>query len=159
MSQAGARHRWIRHHGVKYLRELLHGQAEIFEAHPLALRTAAPQTDIAPDITPDIAIARLPDTRYLQHHPYPEDIYWLIEVADATALTDHVETKGQLYAAAGIREYWVINATSQDLIICKNLQGGDFWTQMTLKIGMIRTTAFPDLAIDVARLLDIPTDD
>ena len=31
---------------------------------------------------PDIAIVRLLESRYDEHHPYPEDIYWLIEVAN-----------------------------------------------------------------------------
>ena len=35
-----------------------------------------------------LAVVRLPKTIYKQHHPYPEDIYWLIEVrpTDAIAL-------------------------------------------------------------------------
>lgn len=147
MQPDGELHCFMRHRAVQYLRELLQGRAEIFEAHPIALPTANPQ--------PDIAVVRLPDTRYLQHHPYPEDIYWLVEVSDAT-LTYDVETKSQIYAAAGIREYWVIDIPSQNLIVFKDLQAGNFWTQMTLEIGRLKLIAFPELAIDAHRLLDIP---
>lgn len=58
----------------------MQGKAKGFEVHPITLDTLEPQ--------PDIAIVRLPDIRYLQHHSYSNDIDWLIDVADTTLAYD-----------------------------------------------------------------------
>ncbi|NEO84462.1 MAG: Uma2 family endonuclease [Spirulina sp. SIO3F2] len=147
MSPEGELHRFVNHRGVKYLRNLMRGQAEIFEAHLITLASSEPQ--------PDIAIVCLPDTRYLAHHPYPEDIYWLVEVADTT-LTYDLETKRQLYAQAGIREYWVIDVTGRKLMVFKDLKQGDFATCQTLQTDTIKPIAFPDVEVPVRQLLELP---
>ena len=147
MAPEGEFHRFVNHRGVKYLRSVMQGKAEIFEAHPITLDSSEPQ--------PDIAVVRLPDTRYLQHHPYPEDIYWLIEVADTTLAYD-LEVKKKLYSAAGIQEYWVINVAKRELIIFSDLQNGEFQREQVITDGTIYAIAFPDVALDVAILVDIP---
>ena len=147
MAPEGEFHRFVNHRGVKYLRLVMQGKAEIFEAHPITLSHSEPQ--------PDIAIVRLPDTQYLKHHPYPNDIYWLIEVADTTLAYD-LGPKKQLYAAEGIQEYWVINVVKKELTVFTDLHNGEFLHQQNLSSGIISPTAFPDVAIDVAVLVDIP---
>jgi len=57
---------------------------------------------------PDIAIAQRLGREYLQHHPYPENIFWLIEYSDST-LSKDLEIKSKIYAEVGILEYWVVN--------------------------------------------------
>ena len=150
MAPEGEFHRFVNHRGVRYLREVMKGKAEIFEAHPITLPDSEPQ--------PDIAIVRLPDTRYLKHHPYPEDIHWLVEVADTT-LTYDLGAKRKLYAKAGIQEYWVIDVTKRQLTVFRDLQKGDFSTQTTLSQGVIHPISFPDVTIDVQRLVNIPEED
>ncbi|MEB3359492.1 MAG: Uma2 family endonuclease [Synechococcales bacterium] len=147
MAPEGEQHRFVCHRGVKYLRELLKDQAEVFEAHPITLPKSEPQ--------PDIAIVRLPDTRYLQHHPYPEDIYWLIEVSDTT-LTYDLETKRKLYAQAGIKEYWVVDVAQRQLTVFSDLQNDDFLTQKIVSNGIIYPVDFPDMAIAIDRFVNIP---
>ena len=80
MAPEGEFHRFINDRGAEYLRRMLQDRAKIFEAHPITLAKSEPQ--------PDIAIVGLGDRRYLKHHPYPADIYWLIEVADTTLSYD-----------------------------------------------------------------------
>jgi Uma2 family endonuclease len=41
-------------------------------------------------------------------HPRPEDIYLVVEVADATVEYDR-EVKADRYAAAGVPEYWLVD--------------------------------------------------
>lgn len=147
MAPEGEFHRFVNHRGVNYLREMMRGKAEVFEAHPITLADSEPE--------PDIAIVRLPDTRYLKHHPYPEDIYWLVEVADTT-LTYDLETKRKLYAASGIKEYWVINVADRQLTVFRDLQQSEFLTQNVVSSGTIHPTAFPDVAIEVDKLVSIP---
>jgi Uma2 family endonuclease len=147
MAPEGEFHRFVNHRGVKYLREIMKGKAEIFEAHPITLAESEPQ--------PDIAIVRRPDTRYLKHHPYPEDIYWLVEVADTT-LTYDLETKRTLYAQARINEYWVIDVAGRQLTVFRDLQNGDFLTKKTVNNGIMHPMAFPDVAIEIHQLVSIP---
>ena len=59
-----------------YLRDLLRGKAKIREAHPITLDNSEPE--------PDIAIVRFDDNNYASRHPYPQDIYWLVEVSNST---------------------------------------------------------------------------
>ncbi|MEO0988400.1 MAG: Uma2 family endonuclease, partial [Cyanobacteria bacterium J06639_14] len=58
-----------------YLRSLLGNRAQISEAHPITLND-----DSEP--IPDLAIVKPLGTVYLDHHPYPNDIHWLIEFSD-----------------------------------------------------------------------------
>ncbi|MGP1386588.1 MAG: Uma2 family endonuclease [Thainema sp.] len=147
MAPEGEFHRFINDRGAEYLRRILQSKAKVFEAHPITLVKSEPQ--------PDIAIVRLPDTRYLKHHPYPDEIYWLVEVADTT-LTYDLNTKRQLYAQAGIQEYWVIDIAGRQLTVFRDLQNGDFSTQITVKDGVIHPVAFPEVAIAVDPLVTIP---
>ncbi|MBT9315763.1 Uma2 family endonuclease [Leptothoe spongobia] len=147
MAPEGAFHRFINDRGAEYLRRVLQSKAKVFEAHPIILPDSEPQ--------PDIAIVRLPDTRYLQRHPCPKDIYWLIEVADTTLSYD-LDTKRKLYAGADIQEYWVIDVTKRQLTVFRDLQNDDFLTQRTASAGSIYPIAFPDIAIEVHKLVKIP---
>lgn len=65
---------------------------------------------------PDVVIAKLQKDKYRNHHPKPEDIYLIIEVADTTLKTDRT-IKQLLYAEAGIPEYWIINLKAQQVEI------------------------------------------
>lgn len=57
---------------------------------------------------PDIYIAVGQITSYLEHHPYPADLFLVIEVSDSTLSKDQGAKKIN-YAVAGIAEYWVID--------------------------------------------------
>jgi Uma2 family endonuclease len=63
---------------------------------------------------PDIVIARGKDEDYLVHHPYPEDILLLIEIADSSLEYDQT-TKLTVYAEAKIMHYWIVNLQSFQL--------------------------------------------
>lgn len=80
MSPEKPLHRYTNHNTVKYLRSLLQEKAEVMEAHPITLTDSEPE--------PDVVITRTPDELYFTRHPYPEDIYWLIEIADSTLAKD-----------------------------------------------------------------------
>lgn len=56
---------------------------------------------------PDIYLAKGAIESYT-HHPYPEDILLIIEVADTTLRRDRTAKKFS-YAVAGISEYWIID--------------------------------------------------
>lgn len=67
---------------------------------PVGLPTSEPE--------PDAVVLRGDETTYDQRSAEPPDIGIVIEVADTSLRTDRRE-KGQLYAAAGIAVYWIVN--------------------------------------------------
>ncbi len=59
------------------------------------------------ELIPDMTVARGTRVDYLDHHPMPEDVVVLVEVADTSAAKDLGE-KALQYAQAGIADYWVV---------------------------------------------------
>lgn len=137
-------HRFTNDSNAEYLREKLAGLAKVFESHPITLNNSEPE--------PDIAIVRLPNTNYLTCHPYPEDIYWLIEISNTT-LEDDLNRKKRIYASAGINEYWIVDLRNTELIIFRNPSGNDYKTKTTLNKGTVNSLAFPNLKIEVEKIL------
>jgi Uma2 family endonuclease len=56
----------------EYLRDVLGRQVQIRDGHPITLPSGS-------EPEPDIAIVQRVADNDLSHHPYPEDIFWLIE--------------------------------------------------------------------------------
>lgn len=132
---------------VKYLRNLLGDRAEVRETHPITLpNNSEPE--------PDVAIVRSPDTQYLTHHPYPEDVFWLIEYSDSTLAKD-LNTKQQIYAQAGILEYWVVNLQASELIVFRGIDHDSYEMEIRLNSGSISPLSFLDIEVEVRRLFSI----
>jgi Uma2 family endonuclease len=144
MSPEGVYHSFCCRGTAKYLRLILGDRAEISEAHPITL-----VNDL--DSEPDIAILRTPDTLYQTRHPFPNDIFWLIEIANSTLVKD-LGVKRELYAQAGISEYWVMNLQSLELVVFRNLVANEYQSETCLSNGTISPLAFPDILIEISRL-------
>jgi Uma2 family endonuclease len=129
---------------AKYLQSILGDRAEISEAHPITLLN-----DSEPE--PDIAIIKTPDTLYQTRHPQVEDIFWLIEVSNATLVKD-LGVKQDLYARSGIPEYWVMNLQTSELVVFKNLIAEKYHSETHFTHGKISPLAFPDVSIEISRL-------
>jgi Uma2 family endonuclease len=130
--------------GAKYLEDLLSGQADVRFNGPITLSDSEPE--------PDIAIVRLPDSVYMDRHPAPPDIFWIIEVAK-TSLKKDLEIKTAIYAAAGIQEYWVVDLSAQQMLVFRNPQAGRYAEEQRIGEGTITPLAFPEVAVSVKRLL------
>ncbi len=65
-----------------------------------------PQSKSRPQ--PDVTLLRWRDDYYANRRPRPEDVILVVEVSDSTLKFDRKD-KLQLYAEAGIQEYWVVN--------------------------------------------------
>ena len=127
-----------------YLRDLLRGKAKVREAHPITLDNSEPE--------PDIAIVRLDADNYATHHPYPQDIYLSIEVSN-NSLNKDLEEKSIIYAQNGIPEYWVIDLTRNKLWIFTQPEQNGYTDKQELVTGTINPVSFPDLNIEVNKLL------
>ena len=144
MSPEGMFHAVYCGDAVDYLKQLLGHRAKVREAHPITL-----PDDSEPE--PDIAVVKPAPTRYLDHHPYPEDIFWLVEYADSTLIKD-VNIKQRLYAQAGIIEYWIVNLQASELIVFRGTNGTSYGTETRLVTGNISPLSFPDIKVEVRRL-------
>ena len=57
---------------------------------------------------PDIAICRGDEVAFLNRHPTPSDVGFLVEVASSSLLRDQRD-KTRIYSRANISVYWIIN--------------------------------------------------
>jgi Uma2 family endonuclease len=130
--------------GAKYLEELLSDKADIRFNGPITLADSEPE--------PDIAVVRLPESAYNDRHPNPQDIFWIVEVAN-TSLKKDLEVKAAIYATAAIQEYWVLDLSAKQMIVFRNPQADKYIEESTIAEGTITSLAFPDVPVSVKRLL------
>ncbi len=103
---------------------------------------------------PDIAIVQRLGREYLDHHPYPDNIFWLIEYSESSLEKD-LEIKRKIYAQVGISEYWVINLQRRQLIVFRDPQDGEYASRSALAGGIIYPLAFPDISISVDSIVSM----
>lgn len=106
---------------------------------------------------PDVAIARGKDEDYLPHHPYPEDIFLVIEISYSTLNYDQT-TKLEVYAEAGIFDYWIVNLNIRQLERYsqpyQNAQGKFNYLskQISLPDQSVAIPGFEDALLDLSRI-------
>ena len=146
MSPEGIPHSYTNLSVADYLRNILAEKAIIRESHPITLNNSEPE--------PDIAVVRLPKTIYAQHHPYPQDIYWLIEVSKTTLQFD-LNIKAEVYASNNIPEYWIIDLVNKK-VIAHTLPNDNSYSQIVeYQVGFISPQTFSDIMIPLSELIVI----
>jgi Uma2 family endonuclease len=146
MSPEGEPHAYCSHEASDYLTNLLGKLATIRQAKPITL-----PNDSEPE--PDIAIVQRLGREYREHHPYPENIFWLIEYGNSSLEKD-LEIKSKIYAEVGIPEYWVVNLKRSTLVVFREPLDGEYATKLTLTEGTIQPLAFPDVLVSVAQIIN-----
>ena len=130
---------------IEHLRERLGRQVLIRGGKAVTLPTSEP--------LPDIAVVER--RGYSDHHPYPENIYLLIEIANSKPARD-IEVKRLTYAKAGIPEYWVFDLEKDELRVFRDIQGAgdtaDYRLDITWEEDIIEIQAFPDVTLSVAAM-------
>jgi Uma2 family endonuclease len=121
------------------------GRYQVRAAKPISI----PPNDSEPE--PDIALVR--DRSYRKAHPHPEDIFLVIEFSQ-TSLEKDTEDKRLVYAQAGIADYWVVNLRDRCVILYRDPSEGDYQSEQTVYSGDLAPLAFPDVTININRLLD-----
>jgi Uma2 family endonuclease len=104
---------------------------------PLAL---GPRSEPEPDV------AVVPGTARDYANAHPTSALLIVEVSDTTLSFDR-DTKGSLYAAAGVPEYWIVNLVHQQLEIYR-----DPGAVAEARYGVgyrTRTIALPGEGVDV----------
>ena len=101
---------------------------------------------------PDLAVVRHPWSGYPDAHPRPPDILLLIEVADSSLEFDQ-GAKLELYAKAGIREFWVVDLTRNCVLVHREPSEGAYRSVSKIDMsGMLEIEALPGVAIATARI-------
>jgi Uma2 family endonuclease len=90
----------------KYLERMAPAGWLVRPQQPVSLAASEPQ--------PDVAVVRGDDADFVQRHPQPAEIGLLVEVADTTLRRDR-GAKCELYAAAGVPEYWIVNLVDRQV--------------------------------------------
>ena len=146
MSPEGEPHAYCSDEAGEYLSELLGERAKVRQAKPITL-----PNDSEPE--PDLSIVQRLGRGYREHHPYVENIFWVIEYSN-TSLEKDLERKSKIYAEAGIQEYWVVNLKKLHLVVFRDPLDGDYATKFTLTTGTIQPVAFDDISILVERIIN-----
>jgi Uma2 family endonuclease len=146
MPPEGETHAYCSDEAGDYLAKLLGDRAKVRQAKPITL-----PNDSEPE--PDIAIVQRLGRDYREHHPYPENIFWLIEYANSS-LDKDLEKKSKIYAAADIEEYWVVNLKKMHLVVFRDPLDGEYATKFTLTTGEIQPLAFPDISVLVEQIIN-----
>jgi Uma2 family endonuclease len=146
MAIEGEPHAYSCHESGEYLTGILSERASVRQSHPVTL-----PNDSEPE--PDLAIVQRLGREYRSHHPYPENIFWLIEYAEAS-LSKDLKLKSKVYAEVGIPEYWVVNLKTMQVVVFRDPVNGEYASQTVLTGGVIYPVAFPDVAISVEAILN-----
>lgn len=121
---------------------------------PFFVSTQDPiQLDDYSEPEPDLAIVKGDFLDYAAHHPTPNDICLIVEVADSTLKQD-CDVKDKLYAQAGIIDYWVLDLPHRQLHIFRNPTSTGYTSHLILtQDQQISPLAFPDIALSLENLL------
>ena len=117
---------------VELLLDLLY---EIFG--PRRVRVQAPVEVAAADQTynfpePDLSVRATPRaSNEAKRHPCGNELLLAVEVADTSLIADSTR-KRDLYARAGVPDYWVLNLKGRKLIVFRNPKAGKYTTTSTL---------------------------
>ncbi|OKH19740.1 Uma2 family endonuclease [[Limnothrix rosea] IAM M-220] len=130
--------------GTRYLQSLLDGLADVRFNGPITLANSEPE--------PDMAIARLPESNYDERHPETADLFWVVEVAKTSFQKDFT-VKAEIYAQAGIPEYWILDLAQQQMVVMREPKGDRYLQIQTVSDGEIQPLAFPEITISLKKLL------
>jgi Uma2 family endonuclease len=146
MAPEGEPHAYSRNEAGEYLTRLLGDRAKVRQDSPITLpNNSEPE--------PDIAIVQNLGREYRSHHPYAENIFWVIEYSQSS-LNKDLEVKCKIYAEVGIPEYWVVNLTKLELVVFRDPRNGEYTSQQTFTSGTIQPLAFPDLVVSIGFILN-----
>ncbi|NJK38873.1 MAG: Uma2 family endonuclease [Oscillatoriales cyanobacterium RM2_1_1] len=144
MSPEGTPHAGAIRDLARFLTFQLGNRAEVSDGHPVTLsETSEPE--------PDIAIVQPLGKVYRDHHPYPENIFWLIEFSNSS-LEQDLGQKQRIYAMAEISEYWVVNLRQQQVHVYRQPQEGEYQISEVVRDGSLTPEAFPDVQVDLREL-------
>jgi Uma2 family endonuclease len=121
---------------------------------PFFISTQDPiQLDDFSEPEPDCAIVQGSILDYVDRHPCPSDIAFVVEVADSTLKYD-TEVKDKLYAQSGITDYWVLDLKNRQLHVFRNPTPTGYTSHLILtEPNQITLIAFPNTTLHLTDIL------
>jgi len=105
---------------------------------------------------PDVAVVKVDPLDYEDHHPTPQEVYLLIEVADSTLRRDR-ELKAPAYAQSGIQDYWILDVNQRQLYVFRSPTATGYTSEIVLSENdVISPLTFSDCQIAIREMLRSP---
>lgn len=102
---------------------------------------------------PDLMLLKPAPDDYMRHHPAPDDVLLLIEVAESSLEFDR-SRKLPIYARAAVPEVWIVNLQESAIEVYREPHFAGYEKKVILRAGQQASpSAFPDVTVDVAELL------
>ncbi len=101
---------------------------------------------------PDLAVAKEAKYEYRDRHPSGAEMLLVVEVADTTIRPD-LTRKRDLYANAGVREYWVLDLNGRRLVVHRDLVTDSAKYSQIESYSDIEAVSLEQRAVKVADLL------
>src|SRR5260221_6200696 len=143
----------IRH--ASGVRLLLYWLFSVFGKESVLTQTSidvAPEDNPTSEPMPDAIILARPVDTFTQN-PRPDEIQLLVEASDSTLAYD-LTTKANLYARAGIGEYWVVNLPERTLHIHRQpTKQGYAEVRLYQETDEVAASFAPDIRLTVSELL------
>ena len=96
---------------------------------------------------PDIAVVRIDNRQYFDHHPAADEIFLLVEVAKTILKNDRI-TKALVYAKAKISEYWILDVQERQVYVFREPGAETYQQEIILgEDATISLLAFPDVNV------------
>jgi Uma2 family endonuclease len=132
---------WI----AQVLRQQLQGQAHVRTQDPITLNDRS-------EPEPDIVVVRGSLLDYSKHHPFPQDVLLLIEVADTTLATDR-EEKIPIYSRAKIQECWLVDVNRAEITVYRQPLESQYQSvKVYTERELFNAKAFPEITFHVKDL-------
>ncbi len=102
---------------------------------------------------PDISVLKMREDFYTESHPEPSDVLLIIEVSVSTLGFDR-EVKRNLYANAGIIEYWLVDVEKSTIETYKKPKDGKYFEMKIYERGdIVYLKHIEQLKLDVAEII------
>jgi len=102
---------------------------------------------------PDITLLRYRTDEYEQALPTPADVLLITEVAESSVEKDR-ETKRDIYAAAAIIEYWVLDLNTDTLTVHRDLSNEAYeHVELITRDQSVQASALPHVDLDISNVL------
>lgn len=146
MSPIGPLHGGVLNRLIRHFTTEARGRWIVSAQNPVRLsRYSEPQ--------PDLMLLKPAPDDYMSHHPAPDDVFLLIEIADTSLRHDRVK-KLSAYARACIAEVWIVNLPERLIELYREPRIADYASRLKVSAGdRAVPQAFPDVAVDLSELL------
>ncbi len=101
---------------------------------------------------PDLSILKSREDFYVDRLPEPDDILWLIEIAD-TSLGYDTEIKLPLYAQAGIKEVWIVDLNRNEVRVHQQPSEDSFTLRSIYRPGSTMDFQTLQITLEIDKML------